>query len=346
MWTRAELKSRAKEGLKNYYWNGVLAVFVQGLLVFAVSLIVKLIPFVSIILSPLTTIFVINVIAVGLASYFIKSTRNQEDAGVGELFHGFQGGGYMHVVCVQFFRSLFTFLWSLLLIVPGIMKHYEYYMVPYLAAEYPEKSRKEIFQMSKRMMDGNKFNAFVLELSFIGWLLLGCVACCIGTLFVAPYMQATCAELYLKLKEERLGILREDVTSDPLAGGNASEDEYHAGAAIAQNSGVIGIGIKKGYLTGIQGEFAGANIPMERGDVLKIGRDPSQCNVVIKGAQTSRLHLIVEFDGSAFRVTDQSTAGTFNLQQGQLPKGQAVILQPGTYLQLGSGGDVFVLECK
>ena len=81
-------------------------------------------------------------------------------------------------------------------------------VVPYLVAEYPEKDRKEIFALSKQMMTGYKFDTFILELSFIGWFLLGVLACGIGTLFVMPYYEGTKAQLYLHLKEERLGIIR------------------------------------------------------------------------------------------------------------------------------------------
>ena len=92
--------------------------------------------------------------------------------------------------------------------IPGIIKHYEYYMVPYLVAEYPDMDSREVFRLSKEMMDGNKLDTWVLELSFIGWYLLGLLICCVGMIFVEPYVEATMAELYLKLREERLGVPR------------------------------------------------------------------------------------------------------------------------------------------
>lgn len=345
MWTRAELKSRAKAGLKNYIWMAVLAGIVSGLVI---SLgggligLLALIPIVGWIASPILALIFGAAIGTGICSYYTKSTRTGADAGMGEIFSGLQGGKMGTIAGV----TIFYWLWQLVPIM-NIIKRYELYFVYYLTAEFPEKSRKEIFDLSKRMMDGNKMNAFILELSFIGWTLLGMITCGIGMLFVTPYINATAAELYLWLKEERLGIPREDVHTSPS--GQGSVMNQNPSGQISQNNGgagMIAMETKKGYLTGIQGEFTGANIPIERGEVLKIGRDPAQCNIVIKGAQTSRLHLIVEFDGNAFRVTDQSSLGTFNLQGGQLPKGQAVLLQSGTYLQLGNGGDVFMLECK
>ncbi len=343
MWTRAELKSRAKAGLKNYYWMAFLVGIVSGIVIsFGGGLIglLGLIPIIGWIACPIIGLIFGAVMGTGVCSYFVKSTRNGSDAGMGEIFSGMQGGKMGTIASV----AIFYWLWQLVPIL-NIIKRYELYMVYYLASEFPEKSRKEIFELSKRMMDGNKMNTFILELSFFGWGLLGLITCGIGMLFLAPYLNATVAELYLWLKEERLGIPREDVCSSPSQYGTVVNEGGQLGQS-AGNAGMIGMTVKKGFLTGIQGEFTGANIPIERGEVLKIGRDPAQCNIVINGAQTSRLHLIVEFDGTAFRVTDQSSLGTFNLQGGQLPKGQAVILQSGTYLQLGNGGDVFMLECK
>lgn len=200
MWTRAGLKECSKASLKMYYWNGVLVIFlamlISGLLSFLGSLVGVLIPFVG---SLLVTIFVTNIIAAGIVRYFTISELNGNDAGVGELFGCFQNG-YGNIALVMFLRSLFVGLWTLLLIVPGIIKSYEYYMVPYLVAEYPEKDRKEIFALSKQMMTGYKFDTFILELSFIGWFLLGVLACGIGTLFVMPYYEGTKAQLYLRKK--------------------------------------------------------------------------------------------------------------------------------------------------
>ena len=103
---------------------------------------------------------------------------------------------YMNVVKTQFLRMLYEFLWSLLLVIPGIIKSYQYRMVPYILAENPSISAKRAFAMSKKMTDGEKWKMFVLDLSFIGWKLLGVLACGIGVYFVEPYLQATYAELY------------------------------------------------------------------------------------------------------------------------------------------------------
>ena len=102
----------------------------------------------------------------------------------------------------MFLKTIYLALWSLLFIVPGVIKGYEYAMVPYLLLDHPEMSRQEIFAESKRMMMGNKWDAFVLDLSFIGWNLLG--ACTFGILtilYVNPYQYYTEAELYHVLRD-------------------------------------------------------------------------------------------------------------------------------------------------
>jgi hypothetical protein len=88
-------------------------------------------------------------------------------------------------------------LWTLLFIIPGIVKAYEYRMIPYILAENPHMSRKEVFAASKSMMMGNKWKAFVLDLSFLGWHILSVFTVGILELFyVAPYVYATNAALY------------------------------------------------------------------------------------------------------------------------------------------------------
>lgn len=157
----------------------------------------------------LLSIFVGNVFEVGGCNFFIKN--RVERAHIGEVLSGFKSGHYLNVVLIMFLRNLFTFLWSLLLIVPGIVKSYEYYMVPYIVAENPGMNHTEAFAISKRMMDGEKWNAFVLDLSFIGWELLSSFTCGIlGVFYVNPYIQATKTELYSfnKIKAYNQGYIR------------------------------------------------------------------------------------------------------------------------------------------
>ena len=88
------------------------------------------------------------------------------------------------------------FLWTLLFIIPGIIKAYSYAMVPYILAENPNLSTKEALDLSKKMMYGNKGRLFCLQISFIGWMILCALTLGIGYIFLAPYQKASEAYFY------------------------------------------------------------------------------------------------------------------------------------------------------
>ena len=146
-------------------------------------------------------VFVGNLLKMGGYRFFILNQTAQP--GIGTLLDGFRSGHYVNIVLAMFLRDLFTALWSLLLVVPGIVKHYEYLMVPYIIAENPAMDYKEAFQISKQMMDGEKMEAFIMDLSFLGWYLLSAVTCGLLAIFyVNPYVQASFAEMYTFNKQK------------------------------------------------------------------------------------------------------------------------------------------------
>lgn len=154
-------------------------------------------------------VFVGNLLKMGGYRFFILNQTAQP--GIGTLLDGFRSGHYVNIVLTMFLRDLFTILWSLLLVVPGIVKHYEYLMVPYIIAENPAMDYKEAFQISKQMMDGEKMEAFIMDLSFLGWYLLSAVTCGLLAIFyVNPYVQASFAEMYTfnKQKAYQEGYIR------------------------------------------------------------------------------------------------------------------------------------------
>ena len=110
----------------------------------------------------LIDIFILAPFEVGGARFFIENSM--EKAGLGYMLSGFQNGAYGKTVWTLFLMKLYTFLWSLLLIIPGIVKSYEYRMVPYLLADCPDLSTEDAFRISREMMDGEKMNAFILDL--------------------------------------------------------------------------------------------------------------------------------------------------------------------------------------
>ena len=221
MWTRAQLKTAAKADLTGFYWLSFVVCLVAGILSgsgstsgfmfgfnysynpdFAVSVFfITTLLFTFLFVFAFAAafgIFVTNPIAVGKCRFFVHP--NAEDRDFVTLFHVFKKESYLPVVKSMFFTSLFIFLWTLLFIIPGIVKSYAYRMVPYLLSENPKLEYKEAMELSTAMTDGEKFNMFVLDLSFIGWYILAMFAFGIGILFVNPYVEATWAQFYLAMR--------------------------------------------------------------------------------------------------------------------------------------------------
>ena len=141
--------------------------------------------------------FVINPLEIGIRRFGLANLNAKAE--VKEIGFGYDHN-YKNGVKTMFFRDLYTFLWSLLFIIPGIVKSYEYRMIPYLLADHPDMTSEQAFAESKRMMTGQKWNAFVLDLSFIGWDILSILTLGILSIFyVEPYKFMTKAALYEKL---------------------------------------------------------------------------------------------------------------------------------------------------
>lgn len=213
MWDRAELKSLAKASLKNNYWNAFLVSLVLMLvtgrggssrgedtgeylgrhpeyfMIFAV-IVILLIAF---------RIFVGYSLEVGSRKYFVKLSQYKNTKGC--YGFSFDSMNYKGIISTMFVMNVYNFLWALLFVIPGIVKAYSYRMVPYILGDNPNIGTNEAITLSRKMMNGNKFEAFVLDLSFLGWYLLGLLALVIGMLFVNPYYDATCAQLYLALRK-------------------------------------------------------------------------------------------------------------------------------------------------
>ncbi|TLS50677.1 DUF975 family protein [Paenibacillus antri] len=239
MWTRGELKDRAKQVLRTSYWKAFLVSFViavigggipscsfnsglggggegdgggaswngglgEGMdgIVAAVLVAVIVVAVVIALVGLAFTIFLRFPLEVGSKQYFKQAALG--DVNMNYLGYAFGRGKYAPIVKGMLWMSFLNLLWFLLLIVPGIVKSYAYSMVPYLLADNPGIGTKRAVELSDRMTQGHKWRMFVLDLSFIGWYLLGALACLIGTLFVLPYVNATKAELYLTLRRNAL----------------------------------------------------------------------------------------------------------------------------------------------
>ena len=156
----------------------------------------------ALIVGIILDIFVRLPLEVGTSRFFFKNQKTE--AKVGELAFAYDNH-WKNIAITMFLRKLYIFLWCLLFIIPGIVKAYEYRMIPYILAENPDMDRKAVFALSKKLMDGEKWHAFGLDLSFIGWHLLSILT--VGVLevfYVAPYQASTNATLYEALKYLKL----------------------------------------------------------------------------------------------------------------------------------------------
>lgn len=134
-----------------------------------------------------------SIVAVGYARFNLELVDKRE-ASMENLFHYFND--WKTTSAARLLRSLYTFLWTLLFIIPGIMASYSYAMTDYILAEHPDFTASAAIERSKEMMSGNRFRLFCLEFSFIGWSILCGLTLGIGNLWLRPYKQAAIAAFY------------------------------------------------------------------------------------------------------------------------------------------------------
>lgn len=184
-----------------YLDDGVDDFIAIVLIVIVIALVVVLI---ATVIAVLLRVFLLQPLEVGCKRFF---TRNLDDnAQVKEVCFSYDHN-YMNSVKIMFFKGLYTFLWTLLFVIPGIIKSYEYKQVPYILAENPDITKEEAFARSKQMMSGNKWKAFVLDLSFLGWEILNTMTIGIlGIFYVKPYEYQTEAAFYEALKQETMNL--------------------------------------------------------------------------------------------------------------------------------------------
>ena len=228
--TRAELKSSARDQLRgNWLWAVGLS-FVAGFIAYVLEDIneyfatgndviyravrsfaggeiyavesYKANPF-SGIFSILVSIF--TIILMWGVTYTILEFRDNGDTPniLKGMFSGYTGGRFSTTFITSILVAIFTFLWTLLLVIPGWVKAYSYSMTPYIMKDYYTSGKTpkatEAINASRRLMNGHKTDLFVLDLSFIGWGILGILTCGIGFLWITPYYRQTKANFYRKL---------------------------------------------------------------------------------------------------------------------------------------------------
>ncbi len=135
----------------------------------------------------------------GLSRILVSTARGKGNVDLGDLFIGFQED-FGSAVVLGILKSIFLFLWTLLLIIPGIVKSYSYAMASFIQQDAEDKNWKTCIDKSRAMMNGYKWKLFCLDLSFIGWYIVGLLCLGVGVLFVEPYHMQARAEFYEALK--------------------------------------------------------------------------------------------------------------------------------------------------
>lgn len=169
----------------------------------------------------------ILIVPLGWGYYMIllRNLRGQHDtANTANMFDGYKD--FTRITFTMLLMGLYTFLWALLLIIPGIIKYYSYSMTYYVLHDNPELKYNGAIERSMELMKGNKMKLFLLDLSFTGWFILGLLTACIGLLWVCPYWLSTRAAFYCNLLEEESAG---KPYNEPYAV-NAQGDELHKDA--------------------------------------------------------------------------------------------------------------------
>lgn len=195
----SELRAEARMALTDKWVMAAVATLVMG----AVSGAASYIPVAGTILVSLPVMY-------GYAIVMLNVFRGDE-VNIGGLFDGFSDFG--RIVGTKLLQAIYTFLWMLLLIIPGIVKSYSYAMTDYILKDYPELSNNAAIEKSMAMMDGRKMKLFLLDLSFIGWAILCLFTLGIGLFFLQPYVQAAHAAFYEDLKAQ---LMEEEVSFETV----------------------------------------------------------------------------------------------------------------------------------
>lgn len=205
---RKLLKQNAKANFKKQWGDSIVITLIMYGVSIALSLLLlpvqtgapTEVSFILIMVSSVITmafsLLVLPIFQVGCIRFFQKLRMNVP-TGIGEVTGNFKDGNFKNIVLTNLIMYIKIYLWTLLFIIPGIIKTYEYRLIPYILAVRPDIDRKEAFRLSKILMDGYKWKSFVLDLSFWGWNILAAYTMGIlGIVYVYPYMNATYVEFY------------------------------------------------------------------------------------------------------------------------------------------------------
>lgn len=201
MKTFSELRQESKVQMSGWWFNGVILTIVFGLcsafLSGAPSLLFSPDSFVGSILSLAVAVFVAMPLSMGWIASFVRFNRG-ESLEISNLFSTFQAPYYKKSIGVYLLGSIYILLWTLLLVIPGVIKSLSYSLAPYIMYDNPELTAEEAICQSMKMMEGRKMKLFLIVLAYVGVSLLSILLLCIPMLWVVPYFQT----IYVKFYED------------------------------------------------------------------------------------------------------------------------------------------------
>ena len=197
---RAEIKAAAKEQLGRNIFGNAWMMALLACLIFTVVTGVA-----GTIIPGIGAVIIFGPMNYGLSYLFLKQGRDGQPMNLGDIFSGFTYD-FSQTFLIGLMTTIFTALWSLLLFIPGIVKTYAYSLVYYIKADHPEYDWRTCISESQRIMKGHKWEMFVLDLSFIGWYIVGSLCLGVGDLWVAPYHIASRTQMYLRLVGESVNV--------------------------------------------------------------------------------------------------------------------------------------------
>ncbi|QUG82936.1 DUF975 family protein [Bacillus nitratireducens] len=206
----SQLKREALDALKGKWGLAVGATLLVGILIGAVEILTTGIFSMfwgleeanESLTVTIIAMFIIGPLTIG-ASYFVLNVIRGNNARIGHIFRWFNDGSkFMKSFLTYLLMNVYLILWTLLLIIPGIIKSFSYSMTYFILNDHPEYTANQAITESRRMMNGHKMDYFLLCLSFLGWFILSILTLGIGFLWLVPYFYSTSAAFYEEISKE------------------------------------------------------------------------------------------------------------------------------------------------
>ena len=252
----ADIKTKYTKGVISYLLNetissrSIIFTILNNInkLLFADKIGTNIIIITSSILLTIISILFINAIEVGKNRYFLEE-RRYYDTKIDKLLFPYKIKKTFHIAYILFLKSVYQFLWSLT-IIGGIIKYYEYKMIPYLLAENPKLTKKEAFKLSKELSQNHKLQLFYLDISMLGWYLLKiCTFNLSGIFYSDAYKESLYAEVYMNLRKNSSSQLLNDSYLDIPTAAETAYPEEKFSIAISKSRKWLNVDYAKDYST-------------------------------------------------------------------------------------------------